>query len=123
MSLSNKQRLAGLIARETGVELDSERLFDIQVKRIREYKRQLLNALHVVHLYCRIKAGETHAMVPRAVIFAGKAAPGYALAKSIVKFINNVAHVINEDPDARHGSALCSYQTIEYQRWKSSPSG
>ena len=102
VKLSNKQRLAGLIARETGVELDSERfLFDIQVKRIHEYKRQLLNALHVIHLYCRIKAGETHAMVPRAVIFAGKAAPGYALAKSIVKFINNVAHVINEDPDAQ----------------------
>lgn len=94
----NKAQLAQHIAHEVGVVVDPDALFDVQVKRIHEYKRQLLNALHVIHLYDRIKQGETDGWVPRVVIFGGKAAPGYAFAKLIVKFLNNVADVVNRDP-------------------------
>jgi glycogen phosphorylase len=73
-------------------------MFDVQVKRIHEYKRQLLNALHVIHLYDRIKRGDTQNWTPRCVLFGGKAAPGYVMAKKIIKFINNVSNVINRDP-------------------------
>lgn len=96
--LVNKQRLAKLVLRQTGIELTTDMLFDVQVKRIHEYKRQLLNVLHAVHLYDRIKRGEGDALVPRAIIIGGKAAPGYVMAKTIIKFINNVAQVINQDP-------------------------
>jgi len=71
----------------------------VQVKRIHEYKRQLLNVLHVVHLYNRIKKGEIENWAPRCVLFGGKAAPGYYMAKLIIKLINNVARVVNEDED------------------------
>lgn len=74
-------------------------LFDVQVKRIHEYKRQLLNVLHVIHLYNRIKKGDTANWVPRCVLIGGKAAPGYSMAKKIIKLINNVSEVINFDPD------------------------
>jgi starch phosphorylase len=97
--LSNKKRLADLVKEACGVEFKPEALFDIQVKRIHEYKRQLLNVLHVIHLYDRIKRGDTEGMTPRCVLFGGKAAPGYAMAKEIVKMINNVASVVNNDPD------------------------
>ena len=73
-------------------------LFDVQVKRVHEYKRQLLNVLHVIHLYDRIKRGDTSNWTNRCVLIGGKAAPGYRLAKSIIKLINNVAEVINNDP-------------------------
>ena len=73
-------------------------LFDVQVKRIHEYKRQLLNVLHVIHLYDRIKRGDTARMKPCSVIIGGKAAPGYFLAKLIIKLVNNVAAVVNNDP-------------------------
>ncbi|MDP2380192.1 MAG: glycogen/starch/alpha-glucan phosphorylase, partial [Pseudohongiella sp.] len=93
----NKSRLAGLVKQRCGVSFDPSMLFDVQVKRIHEYKRQLLNVLHVVHLYNRILAGDTHGMVPRCVLIGGKAAPGYFLAKLIIKLVNNVAQVINQD--------------------------
>ena len=96
---ANKQQLAGEIATRTGVQINAGMLFDVQVKRIHEYKRQLLNLLHVVHLYDRIKRGDGEGLVPRAVIIGGKAAPGYVMAKQIIKCINNVAAVINADPD------------------------
>jgi glycogen phosphorylase len=96
--LANKQRLADLVKQSCGVEFDTDALFDIQVKRIHEYKRQLLNILHVIHLYDRIKRGDTDGVVKRCVLFGGKAAPGYAMAKDIIKLINNVAHVVNNDP-------------------------
>ena len=98
VKLGNKRRLAKLVKERTGIVLDTNMLFDVQVKRIHEYKRQLLNVLHVVHLYDRIKRGEGDSLVPRAVIIGGKAAPGYVMAKTIIKFINNVARVINADP-------------------------
>jgi len=96
---ANKQRLAEYTLQEQGVALNTDALFDIQVKRIHEYKRQLLNVLHVIHLYNRIKNGDTQNWVNRCVLIGGKAAPGYAMAKKIIKLINNVADVINTDPD------------------------
>ena len=97
---ANKERLSEYVLTNTGVKLPTDSLFDVQVKRIHEYKRQLLNVLHVVHLYDRILRGETENMVPRSVLIGGKAAPGYFLAKQIIKLINNVANVINNDPKA-----------------------
>ena len=95
---ANKQRLAEFVRHESGVSVDPAAIFDVQVKRIHEYKRQLLNVLHLIHLYLRVKDGETADWTPRTVVFGGKAAPGYAMAKLIVKLINNVARVLNEDP-------------------------
>ena len=97
----NKEHLAKLVQERCAVEFDSGMLFDVQVKRIHEYKRQLLNVLHVIHLYDRILRDDTRGMAPRCVLIAGKAAPGYAMAKSIIKLINNVAGVINRDERAR----------------------
>jgi starch phosphorylase len=79
--------------------VNPESLFDVQVKRIHEYKRQLLNVLHTVTRYNRIREGRAEGFVPRTVIFSGKAAPGYAMAKLIIKLINSVADVVNKDPD------------------------
>jgi starch phosphorylase len=100
----NKRRLSDLIARDTGVSVDPLSLFDVQAKRMHEYKRQLLNVLHVITRYHRILA-EPHAnWVPRTVIFAGKAASAYYMAKLIIRLINDVARVVNND--ARIGTQL-----------------
>uniref|UniRef100_E6QUM4 glycogen phosphorylase n=1 Tax=mine drainage metagenome TaxID=410659 RepID=E6QUM4_9ZZZZ len=99
VKLANKQRLAALVKMECHVDFDPEALFDVQVKRLHEYKRQLLNVLHVVALYLRIKRGHLDHHVNRCVLIGGKAAPGYYMAKRIIKFINNVAGVVNNDPD------------------------
>ena len=95
----NKAKLASVIRERTGVVVDPASLFDIQVKRIHEYKRQHLNVLHILTLYNRIKQNPGVDFVPRTVIFAGKAAPGYRMAKLIIKLINSVAEVVNNDPD------------------------
>ncbi len=93
----NKLDLARLIRERTAVDVEAAMLFDVQVKRIHEYKRQLLNLLHAIHLYDRIVRGDGDGLIPRAIIIGGKAAPGYIMAKDIIKAINNVARVINAD--------------------------
>ncbi len=99
VKLENKVRLAALVKETTGVDFAVESIFDVQVKRIHEYKRQLLNVLHVIHLYSRIKRGDTDGWVNRCVLIGGKAAPGYVMAKNIIKLVNNVADVVNNDPE------------------------
>jgi starch phosphorylase len=98
---SCKEHLAQLIEERSGLVVDPASLFDVQVKRIHEYKRQHLNALQVIGTYLRLRAGDTAGLVPRTVIFGGKAAPGYAMAKLIIRFINGIAQVINGDPACR----------------------
>ncbi|MCK4744309.1 MAG: glycogen/starch/alpha-glucan phosphorylase [Sulfuriflexus sp.] len=94
----NKEKLAELIDMHLGIKVDPSSMFDVQVKRMHEYKRQLLNVLHVITRYNMIRRGETDELVPRTVIFSGKAAPGYAMAKLIIKLINDVADMVNNDP-------------------------
>lgn len=100
VKLGNKQRLARHIKENTGIVVDPGSLFDIQVKRIHEYKRQHLNILHVITLYNRLRLNlcQDQDIAPRTVIFGGKAAPGYFLAKLIIKLINSVANIVNNDP-------------------------
>jgi starch phosphorylase len=93
-----KRDLSNWLARHAGVTLDPESLFDVQAKRIHEYKRQHLNVLHIVSLYERLKANPGLDIAPRSFIFGGKAAPGYLMAKLIIKLINAVGDVINRDP-------------------------
>jgi starch phosphorylase len=100
--LSVKRQLSNYIHRHNGVLVDPASLFDVQVKRIHEYKRQHLNALQVIAQYLRIKHGLADGMAPRTVIFGGKAAPGYYMAKLIIRFLNGIAETINADPDM-HG--------------------
>ena len=96
---SNKARLAEYIHSVAGVELDPDWMFDVQVKRIHEYKRQHLNVLHIVALYNRLKQNPGLSIPPRAFIFGGKAAPGYFMAKRIIKLISAVGETVNADPD------------------------
>jgi starch phosphorylase len=93
-----KADLARLVLRRTGVSIDPDTMFDVQVKRIHEYKRQHLNVLHILSLYCRLKHDPTFVPVPRTFIFGGKAAPGYRMAKLIIKLINAVGEIVNRDP-------------------------
>lgn len=98
IKLENKRDLALLINERTGVTVNPDTLFDVQVKRIHEYKRQLLNVLHVITLFLRIKREPGFDVTPRTVIFGGKAAPAYFMAKLIIKLIHSVAEVVNHDP-------------------------
>jgi starch phosphorylase len=98
---ANKERLAAVIKELTRVTVDPESLFDVQVKRIHEYKRQLLNVLHIIHEYLCVTEDHREPLVARTYIFAGKAAPGYWAAKQLIKLINNVGRVINADPRVR----------------------
>ena len=97
---ANKAALVDFVEQATGVKFNVDMMFDVQVKRIHEYKRQLLNILHVIGLYDLIRKGDTADITPRCVLIGGKAAPGYAMAKDIIKLINNVADTINLDPKA-----------------------
>jgi starch phosphorylase len=98
---ANKVELAARIAAASGAPVDPDSMFDVQVKRIHEYKRQHLNILHVIALYHRLKSGAASDIVPRTFIFGGKAAPGYHIAKLVIKLINSVAAVLNRDPETR----------------------
>ncbi len=95
---ANKIALAEEVDRRTGIDVSVDSLFDVQVKRIHEYKRQLLNILYVITRYNRLKAKPDEYWVPRTVMFAGKAAPGYVMAKAIIRLINNVSTTVNQDP-------------------------
>lgn len=97
----NKKRLAEYVKSANGIDLNIDSIFDCQVKRIHEYKRQLLNALHVINLYNQIKASPKGDFVPRTVIFAGKAAPSYYMAKLIIKLLNSIADIVNNDKDIK----------------------
>jgi glycogen phosphorylase len=98
VKLANKRELAAEIQRRTGVRVDPKSLFDVQVKRIHEYKRQHLNLLHVMALYLRLTEDPRAEVVPRTVILGGKAAPGYRMAKLIIKLAHSVADLVNNDP-------------------------
>ncbi|MFY9491028.1 MAG: glycogen/starch/alpha-glucan phosphorylase [Mycobacterium sp.] len=95
----NKARLSDYISARTGIALDPDWMFDVQVKRIHEYKRQHLNVLHIITLYNRLKQNPDLDIAPRAFIFGGKAAPGYFIAKRIIKLINSVGETVNNDPE------------------------
>ena len=97
---ANKALLADLIAARLGLAVDLDSLFDVMVKRLHEYKRQLLKALHIVHLYQRLKRDSAADVAPTTFVFGAKAAPGYHMAKLIIKLINNIADVVNRDPDS-----------------------
>ncbi|NWG86653.1 MAG: glycogen/starch/alpha-glucan phosphorylase [Hydrogenophilaceae bacterium] len=98
---ANKEDFAGFLRRRTGVLIDPQSLFDVQVKRIHEYKRQHLNVLHIIALYHRLKVNPTLEVVPRTFIFGGKAAPGYHMAKLMIRLITAVGEVVNKDPAVR----------------------
>jgi glycogen phosphorylase len=98
----NKNRLAAKIKEKTGVVVDPSSIFDVQVKRLHAYKRQLLNILHIMHLYNRIKEDSSFSMFPRTFIFGAKASPGYYYAKKIIKLIHSVADKINNDPGIKN---------------------
>ena len=97
----NKERLADLIAKRNGIKVDPDSLFDIQIKRLHEYKRQLLNILHVLYLYNEIKANPSAPFVPRTFVFAAKASAGYIRAKQTISLIVAVSNFINADPEVR----------------------
>ncbi|HQL70476.1 MAG TPA: glycogen/starch/alpha-glucan phosphorylase, partial [Bacteroidales bacterium] len=101
VKLNNKKHLAKLILERTGITVDPSSMFDIQVKRIHEYKRQHLNVLNIITQYLRIKNNPDAEMAPRTYIFGGKAAPGYYMAKLMIKFITSAGDVINKDPDVK----------------------
>jgi glycogen phosphorylase len=101
IKLGNKRQLADLIVQRTGIEVDPESMFDVQVKRIHEYKRQHLAVLQIIAMYHRLKSDPEAAILPRTFIFSGKAAPGYFMAKLMIRMITAVGDVINYDPEVR----------------------
>jgi len=98
----NKKNLAAYIKKHNNIDVNINSIFDVQVKRIHEYKRQLLAALHIISLYNKIKANPNIDIYPRTFIFGGKAAPGYFMAKLVIKLINSVGEIVNRDPDVRN---------------------
>src|SRR5262249_33857602 len=101
VKLTAKRNLTRYLKERTGVDVNPESLFDIQVKRIHEYKRQHLNALYILDLYLRLTRDPNADVPPRTFVFAGKAAPGYFMAKLIIKLINAIADAVNNDPAVR----------------------
>ena len=101
VKLENKQELAAIILKDNGIVVNPDSVFDVMVKRLHEYKRQLLKALHIITLYNRIKADPDATVPPRTFVFGAKAAPGYRMAQLIIKLINDIADTVNNDPDVR----------------------
>ncbi len=101
VKLANKQQFAVYLGERSGIAIDPDSMFDVQVKRIHEYKRQHLNILHVIGLYCRLKRDRAFDRPPRTFVFGGKAAPGYRIAKLIIKLIHSVGDVVNRDPSVQ----------------------
>ena len=95
---ANKQSFANWVKQESGIVLNTDAMFDVQVKRLHEYKRQLLNVLHIIYLYQRMKDDPRFSFTPRTYLFGAKAAPGYAVAKRIIRLINSVSRMVNSDP-------------------------
>ncbi|MDC3422572.1 glycogen/starch/alpha-glucan phosphorylase [Aquibacillus koreensis] len=98
----NKKELAHYIHQTTGIKVDEQSIFDVQIKRLHEYKRQLLNIFHVIYLYNELKENPHLDITPRTFIFGAKAAPSYYFAKEVIKLINTVASIVNYDPDVKH---------------------
>lgn len=98
---ANKQELAAFLHTVTGAPVMADSMFDVMVKRLHEYKRQLLKVMHIITLYHRLKDNPALEIIPRTFVFGAKSAPGYAMAKQIIKLINNVGHTVNTDPDVR----------------------
>ncbi|MEN2936879.1 Maltodextrin phosphorylase [Mannheimia haemolytica] len=98
VKVENKRRLAKYVEETQGIKLNPEAIFDVQVKRIHKYKRQQMNVLHIITLYNRILKNPTADWTPRVFIFAGKAASAYYAAKKVIRLINDVANVVNNDP-------------------------
>jgi starch phosphorylase len=96
---ANKSTLCGLIEKLTGEQVSADSIFDVQIKRLHMYKRQLLNAMHIIHLYQKIKENPSIELHPRTFLFAAKAAPAYSIAKTVIKLINTLTEVINNDSD------------------------
>ncbi|MFH0826228.1 MAG: glycogen/starch/alpha-glucan phosphorylase [Pseudomonadota bacterium] len=119
VKLDNKIKLAERILARTGVAVNPQSLFDVQVKRMHEYKRQYLNVLHIITLYDRIKSDPTVEITPRTFIFGGKAAPGYFTAKLIIRLINAVGEVINNDPDVKGRLKVVFYPNfnVKHAQW------
>ena len=101
IKLANKKRLADLILKRNGVIVDPNSLFDVQIKRLHEYKRQLLNVLQILHMYLEIKANPGAPFQPRTFVFAAKASAGYIMAKQIIQLIVSVSNMVNHDPDVQ----------------------
>jgi starch phosphorylase len=115
VKLANKRELAAIIQERTGLGVDPHSMFDIQVKRLHEYKRQHLNILHIITLYLRLKKDSGMGITPRTFIFGGKAAPGYFMAKLIIKLINSVAEMINRDPDIKDRLKIVFFPNFNVQ--------
>ncbi len=120
VKFDNKQCWAESFLAAQGEEVNPISLFDVQIKRIHEYKRQLLNILHVITRYNRLRNDPASAMLRRTVIIGGKAAPGYRMAKLIIKLINDVVDVINHDPAVGDGCGWCFCRTTTFRERRAS---